>query len=438
MTLSDSQLITKLKYRFGEKFPFLASLSNNVELRLTDKPIPLPSGGETVACCSDTEIIIFSDFINESFDKAMGVYAHEVMHIALMHTVRYNEYVEQGLGHEWRIGYNILADLRINELLKHEGIKLPADVIDTNNINKAIEQAGFKQHKGIGQLASIVECVNADDLVSTDRAFSMFRNFYKYEGPKGGGQSGKNPSGGNKIQPSNDLQPGKKKSKTLKEDVERKIVSDLVGSQSRGSGSGNLRRMFEKQFYKKEIDYSKVIKNSLVSELQKVIDYNQPHRKSIELDFEPYLPRWKDMPNKYHVAIGIDSSGSMGTDTINKICGELFKLVKRYPVAFDVFVCDDEIKKIIYDIKSVDGLKKIKEIRGGGGTSFTPVFKEIEKAKKGKKGRCGKKYKTLIYFTDGYGDNDELKEVKGLKTFWVIDDQGGEIKFPFGKVCMIK
>ena len=53
------------------------------------------------------------------------------------------------------------------------------------------------------------------------------------------------------------------------------------------------------------------------------------------------------------------------------------------------------------------------------------------------KGKGRRDYKTLLYFSDGFGNNSELKEVKGLKVFWMIDDQGRKISFPFGKVYMI-
>jgi predicted metal-dependent peptidase len=413
-----------------------------VDVTIVGQEIPLPNGGTTTACCSDTEITIYRGFVESSFDKALATYAHEVMHIALMHTVRYNDFVKQGLTNEWRIGYNILGDLRINEILKHEGMRFEKGVVDKDNIEEIIKQNGFTLHKGVGQLEDIIKCVNADDMLSTDRAFGMFRNYYKHDGktgkPKGpGGNPGNKSGDGSSNRWTPDLKPGNKSAKEAQEDIERKIVSGLVGSKNIGNDLSGLRRMLEKQFYNKSIDYSKMIKQSLIRELQKVIDYNQPHKKSIELDFMPYLPRWNDIPSKYHVAIGIDSSGSMGDATINKICGELFRLITRYPVSFDVFVCDCAIRDRIMNIDKVEKLKKVSEIGGAGGTSFKPVFKEIEKAKKAK-GRKRRNYKTLIYFTDGYGDQDSLKEPKGLKTYWVVDDQGSKIDFPFGTVCMVK
>jgi len=436
MVLTEGQLITKLKYRFGEKFPWLAGLCNNTELVLTDQPIITPDGTETVGYCHDTTITLRKDFVGNDFDVALGVFAHEVLHIVLMHTARYAHYKEQGMSNEWAMGYNILADLRINSMLRNEGIKLPEGCVDSGNINECLKQSGFKKAEGVsGTIGELVDVINADDLLSTDKAFNMFRSYYTIEErPKGRGRG--NGGGGAKQWNGNDLGQGTKSAKEQEEDIQQKIVSGLVGSQEKGSGHGGMRRLFEKAYYQKKIDYGKIVKQSLCRDMQRVIDYNQPHKKSLELDFCPYLPRWNNQENKYHVAIGIDNSGSMSSETINKICGELFRLIERYPVSFDVFVCDDEISNVFMDVRKVEQLKKIKQISGCGGTSFSPVLERIEKMKH-MKGKGRRDYKTLLYFSDGFGNNSELKEVKGLKVFWMIDDQGRKINFPFGKVYMI-
>jgi predicted metal-dependent peptidase len=436
MGLTDGQLITKLKYNFGEKFPYLAGLCNNIEVRLTDKPIITPSGGETVAYCCDTSITINKEFLGQNFQVALGVFAHEVLHIGLMHTARYTKYKEQGVGDEWAGAYNVLADLRINSLLKNEGMSLPEGIVDSSNVNSVLEMSGFKINKGASkQMKDMVEVINSDDLQSTDKAFNMLRAFYTYDGKDGPGRGSGKGGKGNKFN-GTDIGKGDKSSKEQEEDVKQKIVSGLVGSQEKGSGSGNLRRLFEKAYYSKQIDYANLIKQSLAKEMQKVLDYNQPHKKSIELDFAPYMPKWSDKSSRYHVAIAIDNSGSMSGDTINKICGELFRLIERYPVSFDVYVCDDEITQTFLDIKKLADLKKVKEITGCGGTSFQPVFKKIKQLKE-LKGSKRRNYKTLVYFTDGYGDQDQCEEVKDLKVWWVVDDQGQKLTFPFGKVCMV-
>jgi len=436
MTLTEGQLITKLKYRFGEKFPWLAGLCNNVELKLTDKPIITPDGGETVGYCHDTEVVLNKEFVGSDFEMALGVFVHEVMHIALMHTARYTHYKEQGMSDEWASGYNILADLRINSMLRNEGIKLPDGCVDSNNINEVLTQGGFKKVEGAtGTIAELVDVINSDDLLSTDKAFNMFRSYYTIdEKPKGRGRG--NGGGGASKWNGNDIGRGTNSAKQQEEDIQQKIVSGLVGSQERGTGHGGMRRLFEKAYYQKKIDYGKIVKQSLCKDMQRVIDYNQPHKKSFELEFCPYLPRWNNQENKYHVAIGIDNSGSMSDENIKKICGELFRLIERYPVSFDVFVCDDEISNVFMDVRKVEQLKKIKQISGCGGTSFSPVLERIEKMKH-MKGKGRRDYKTLLYFSDGFGNNSELKEVKGLKVFWMIDDQGRKINFPFGKVYMI-
>ena len=400
----------------------------------------MPNGGMTTAMCCDTDITLWRGLFDGGFDKALGTFSHEVMHIALMHTVRYNDYVAQGLSHEWGMGYNILADLRINEMLKNEGMSLEEGIVSHDNIKQIIEQFGFKKQDGVAgsQIDLMLDCIIADDLTSTDRAFTMFRNYYKYDGEQGDGGQGMDGRGKGKPNPNgNDITHGNKKAPELRDEIERKVVAGLVGSQGQGNDEGSFRRLFEKEYYTKKIDYGLMIRQSLVREMQREISYRTPHKKMIEMDFEMAIPKWENKAGKYHVAVAIDSSGSMGDKTIHSICGELFKLIKSYPVSFDVYVCDMNIRDVFMDIKSIGDLGKIRDIAGGGGTTFKPVFKKLRQLREAK-GSKRVVYKTLIYFTDSFGEIDKEDEVKGLKTYWVVDDVGQKVVMPFGKVCMIR
>ena len=90
------------------------------------------------------------------------------------------------------------------------------------------------------------------------------------------------------------------------------------------------------------------------------------------------------------------------------------------PEKVTVIYCD-------YDIGGTqeytpDDLPIVLKPVGGGGTSFKPVFEwlltyegEVE---------C------LIYFTDGWGDQDELEE-PAVDTVWLTTERE---KFPFGEV----
>jgi predicted metal-dependent peptidase len=83
-----------------------------------------------------------------------------------------------------------------------------------------------------------------------------------------------------------------------------------------------------------------------------------------------------------------------------------------------VMECDADIQHV-YKLNKYNKINT--KMHGRGGTSFKPVFKYIEE----------KRLKTdiLVFFTDGYGDQNECKKPP-YATIWVTSTSGQ--KFPFG------
>ena len=88
-----------------------------------------------------------------------------------------------------------------------------------------------------------------------------------------------------------------------------------------------------------------------------------------------------------------------------------------------VLECDADVHKQ-YKLRSWD--KVDTKFKGGGGTSFVPIFKYIKR----------KRIKTdvLVYFTDMYGDFPKTPPL--YPTLWVSTTEVN--KAPFGKVLQIK
>jgi predicted metal-dependent peptidase len=98
-----------------------------------------------------------------------------------------------------------------------------------------------------------------------------------------------------------------------------------------------------------------------------------------------------------------------------------FKEIKFY-----IMCCDTELTEpFILTTKTKNLLKKIK-LKGGGGTSFKPVFNWIKKE--------SLNLDCLIYFTDLYGDFPEEKPM--YNTYWVT--QTDNIEVPFGRIIKLK
>lgn len=96
------------------------------------------------------------------------------------------------------------------------------------------------------------------------------------------------------------------------------------------------------------------------------------------------------------LAIGWDTSGSMGEEERNQINAELVRL-HNMGVKMTVIECDSRVAQVFqFDAK------KPLEVKGGGGTAFKPVFDVIDKQFKNEVDGC-------IYFTDGECYDEKIK-----------------------------
>lgn len=95
-----------------------------------------------------------------------------------------------------------------------------------------------------------------------------------------------------------------------------------------------------------------------------------------------------------YVAVGIDTSGSIGNDELRVFFGELSGILQDLkPRRLELIWCDAAVHKVD-TIEDVSDLHRVKPI-GGGGTDFCPVFEYVEKQ--------DQVPDALIYLTDLYG-----------------------------------
>ena len=97
--------------------------------------------------------------------------------------------------------------------------------------------------------------------------------------------------------------------------------------------------------------------------------------------------------------------------------------LKRVVTDLYVYVCDADIHQFYHN--PVFPI----EVKGGGGTSFVPVFRGVEERKLNPA--------ILVYFTDGWGTFPD--RAPSYPVLWVVVEGPDTIgvEFPFGRVIMI-
>ncbi len=135
------------------------------------------------------------------------------------------------------------------------------------------------------------------------------------------------------------------------------------------------------------------------------------------------------MTEALEVSVCVDTSGSVSRELIDQFVGEINGILSSYPhVKCDFFFCDCALSGP-FEVSSID---EVPALKGGGGTSFVPFFKYLEKNSNNLMGS----QKVSIYLTDGYEEFPDF--VPSDPVMWLVSADGEKTsKFPFGEVVRI-
>jgi len=177
------------------------------------------------------------------------------------------------------------------------------------------------------------------------------------------------------------------------------------------------------------------------SELRRFVGYEEfakmeSTRKKTNRRYGVYQPGTR-VVRKAHIAVIVDSSGSVSNDEFAKFFKEI-EFMKKAGVGITIIECDADVQSV-YEYKKRPTIERI----GYGGTDFRPPFKLLVD-KKYTQGRHGnnktfelrKSVDCIIYLTDGYGS---FPTFVPKPTIWVMTPNYQDPKNPaLGKVIVMK
>ena len=151
--------------------------------------------------------------------------------------------------------------------------------------------------------------------------------------------------------------------------------------------------------------------------------WNRPNRRFVGQGM--YLPGYDYTPRMGELVIAVDTSGSLNSKELALFNAHINRIMDScIPEKVTVIYCDYVIGGT--QEYTPDELPIVLKPVGGGGTSFKPVFKWLDS--------YDGEVECLIYFTDGWGDQDELDKLSitgKVDTVWLTTDKED---FPFGEV----
>nr|MCR5106798.1 VWA-like domain-containing protein [Lachnospiraceae bacterium] len=128
------------------------------------------------------------------------------------------------------------------------------------------------------------------------------------------------------------------------------------------------------------------------------------------------------------IAIAIDTSGSCGGYTVNSFLRETSNLLRDISYNSSkgriiLYQCDSCIQKkdMIEDTEGIEDKVEDIDLFGFGGTSFVPVFDDLERYEAEGRGKVD----ALFYLTDGFGEYPT--KAPGYKTFFILPGEGYDL-----------
>lgn len=351
--------------------------------------------------------------------QTMTVLLHELQHIVFKHFMRFNVSSSKSEAERKQLNYALdyaINSIILNEMAAHDNlIDFPKGILYD------------EEFKGM----------NAEKILTLLKEEEK-KNPEKYKqrmngNPDDFGQFDDHGSSSQQTQETinkNKQATGKSKQEQMN-DIDKKIhkIASGLSPKERGEMPSEMQRLIDEYMEELEghVDWRRFIK-SKIQEIGRG-QYTTSRVNRQYLPYGLYLPG--QTGSKAKIALALDTSGSISNDDIVEFLGELKSMLRMMPfLEIVLYGCDAEI----HGKARIKGLKNFrndvnKVLTGGGGTSFVPVFEDLQKTK-------DKDIKCLFYFTDGYGDQDRIEKSVGKgnwDTFWVVSKENKEVAFPFGR-----
>jgi len=360
--------------------PFFGTLVINIPIKEQDGP------GATA--WTDGKCIKFnpSYIARVSKEEFTAVLLHQILHTALQHKKR-------SKGRDNKKAWNAACDQVVNHIIQqnsekmHDKMRLPEYMKPEDRFkNSSAEQAYTILAKEIKDYTDIRDVLNAAGGAANGAGFM---DLY--------------------IENADDLN-----------DMHyAEMNSLLVRAQNAAKMQGKTPLGIDREYetlLRPKVDWRIMLKE-FVQSFPNDWDFTNKDRRFMTSPF--YLPSLNG--EKVRIAIALDTSGSITHKEISSFMTEAYAILSAFSRVEIILMCCDAT---VHNVKKVTSMQEATsfEVKGGGGTDFRPVFKELQKH--------NTEFEALIFFTDGYGTFPEPKDwYGGYKVLWIMTT---EVKAPMG------
>lgn len=414
-------ILTKLgaaRTRLILERPFIGALVMHLPLKAVDN-----SWCETVA--TDARALYFNpDYIaGLTLAQTQFVLAHEAMHCALAHFAR--------RGHRMRRRWDIACDHAVNLLLADEGLYAPPGALADSQfrglsaeeiyplIPPDVRENTLDRHL-FDEGANGAEGVNAaavkETAVQGDRA-QQARRLPLPEATTADG-SAKDLGGDHQHVEARVVPEAKEPLPVLREELARRWQARMASAAQQARQAGRLSESWLRlidDLIQPQIPWRFVLARYLMSIARDDYSFQRPPRR----EGAALLPRLASASVDLHIAL--DTSGSIGNEELAQFATEVDALKGQIRARVTLHACDDRLDgRGPWRFEPWESLELPREMRGGGGTSFVPLFDWIAAERR--------RPDLLLYFTDA--DGDFPQQAPDYPVVWLVKGKG---RVPWGE-----
>jgi predicted metal-dependent peptidase len=388
--------------------PFLGALVLRLPLQ-SAKPDWCPTTATDARC-----FYYNPDYIAAlSLDQTQFMLAHEALHCALSHFARRQHRVK----HRW----DLACDYAINPLLIDDGLKPPPNalvmpmykgmtaeeiypLLDDNDESESLDKHVYDNDASSRGTDS---GMREDDL---DRRPPPEKPQQSEQGQEADARAEPDQSQGAAQPPP--LTPDEQE--TLSVQWQQRMAGAAQQAMQHGKLGGELARMID-HLLQPQLPWRMLLARYMTATARDDYTYMRPSRR--EGDF--ILPTLRS--HQLDLIVAVDTSGSIKDAEMEEFIAEVNALKGQVRARVTFLPCDAQLcEGAPWIFNPWEEFRQPEEIRGGGGTSFLPVFAWIE--------RQGIRPDLVVYFTDAQGDFPE--RVPSYPVVWLVK---GKSKVPWGQ-----
>jgi predicted metal-dependent peptidase len=358
-----------------------------------------------------------------SLEQTQFMLAHEALHCALSHFARRQHRVQ----HRW----DLACDYAVNPLLIDDGLKPPPNAL-TMPLYKGMTAEEIypllddnDQSETLDKHAYDAQGEGKDQAQGTDRGMREgdLHNARKSQQPpeEGQGDANRTPEeprarpgaeGEGAAPQPEPLTPDERE--TLAVQWQQRMAGAAQQAMQAGKLGGELRRMID-HLLQPQLPWRMLLARYMTALARDDYSYSRPSRR--EGDF--IMPSLRSQ--SLDLVIAVDTSGSIKDGEMEEFIDEIDALKGQVRARVTLLPCDAKLcDGAPWLFEPWEQFRRPEGVRGGGGTSFTPVFDWVEQA--------GRRPDLLVYFTDA--DGTFPKAEPPYPVIWLVK---GKSKVPWGQ-----